>query len=135
MKTVIIALLICLISTVCYADVPKVVIETLIYEGVGEGKEGMIKIAHVIQQRAKERGLSFSQVVLQPYQFSCNNDSVRLHKYSDGDYALAVEAWMESLNVTNTGANHYHAVYVYPYWADQFERIERVKKHIFYKGK
>ena len=41
----------------------------------------------------------------------------------------------ENMQVTSTGATHYHATYVRPYWAPTLDRITRIGSHIFYRMK
>ena len=37
------------------------------------------------------------------------------------------------ISVIGSEATHYHNDTVHPYWADEFNRIRRIGKHIFYK--
>lgn len=52
------------------ADIPKSVIDVLIAEAVGEGPEGMRRVAETILNRAAVRGLSPEQVVTQKHQYA-----------------------------------------------------------------
>ena len=66
--------------------------------------------------------------------------------YCDGrsDTTNDKDAWYESLEIATLvyyskrfdptdGAIMYHAVYVSPYWTDDFDRTVRIDEHIFYK--
>ena len=48
----------------------RIVALTILGEARGEGEKGMRGIAAVIVQRSKNRGLTYEQVCLQPWQFS-----------------------------------------------------------------
>ena len=112
----------------------QVVIDTLIFEAIGEGFDGMVEVAIVIRNRARERKQSFEEVVKAPYQFSCWNKGAVRHKYRQKDYDLAKKAWEYSAVAKNDGANLYHAYYVVPNWDwSKCKFIKKVGKHYFYK--
>lgn len=114
---------------------------TLLAEARGEGERGMAAVACVIRQRAEERGLSFNQVCLQKWQFSCWNgkqikDLKHLLKEPQAKYALWLEANMDKLKPEALGhANHYHATWMkkLPYWAKGEKPVKIVGQHAFYK--
>ena len=115
-------------------------IQTIILEAGNQGINGMVAVGEVIRTRARERGLSFERICLQPKQFSCWNDresaSRRLHRESREIGELAAMAWELSAtsNLTHH-ADHYHADYIKPpYWAKSMCKTTKVGTHIFYKS-
>ena len=114
---------------------------TLLAEARGEGQRGMAAVACVIRQRAEERGLSFKQVCLQKWQFSCWNgkdakDLKHLLEEPQAKYALWLEANMDKLKPDALGhANHYHATWMkkLPYWAKGKKPVKIIGQHAFYK--
>jgi spore germination cell wall hydrolase CwlJ-like protein len=114
----------------------------LLAEASGEGVEGMLAVASVIKTRSKNRKISYSEVCLQPQQFSCwNGKSVSdLHKkWIDSQnvrIALMIAQNMNQIDTAILGnADHYHAVYCNPYWKDNTKKIIQIGNHIFYKLK
>ena len=114
---------------------------TILAEARGEGERGMAAVACVIRQRAEERNLSFDQVCLQKWQFSCWNgkqikDLNHLLKKPQAEYALWLEANMDKLKPEALGnANHYHATWMkkLPYWAEGKKPVKIVGQHAFYR--
>ena len=141
-KRIIILMLGILVGFVCFvqADYDQTIVAaTLIMEAGGEYYEGSLEAVYeVIYNRAIEKNQSFSEVCLAPKQFSCWNGK---------DIMSAVEKasqhprWNEAMKIayedpkTNytMGADHYHADYVRPYWADSLTRTVKIGLHIFYK--
>ena len=131
-----------LVGFVCFvqADYDQTIVAaTLIMEAGGEYHEGSLEAVYeVIYNRAIKKNQSFSEVCLAPKQFSCWNGK---------DIMSAVEKasqhprWNEAMKIayedpkTNytMGADHYHADYVRPYWADSLTRTVKIGLHIFYK--
>ncbi len=114
---------------------------TVLAEARGEGQRGMAAVACVIRQRAENRGLSFKQVCLQKWQFSCWNgkeikDLTHLLDEPQAKYALWLEANMDKLKPEALGyANHYHATWMreLPYWAKGKKPAKIVGQHAFYR--
>ena len=114
---------------------------TVLAEARGEGQRGMAAVACVIRQRAENRGLSFKQVCLQKWQFSCWNgkeikDLTHLLDEPQAKYALWLEANMDKLKPEALGyANHYHATWrrELPYWAKGKKPAKIVGQHAFYR--
>jgi spore germination cell wall hydrolase CwlJ-like protein len=141
-KRIIVLILGILVGFVCFvqADYDQTIVAaTLIMEAGGEYYEGSLEAVYeVIYNRAIEKNQSFSEVCLAPKQFSCWNGK---------DIMSAVEKasqhprWNEAMKIayedpkTNytMGADHYHADYVRPYWADSLTRTVKIGLHIFYK--
>lgn len=121
---------------------------TLVAEAKNQGYIGMLAVAEVIRTRAKDRNLTFDQVVLQKWQFSCWNDlqdgfrlvydvlGYRTEKEMADIHNLARKAWKDSAttNITKK-ANLYHATYVHPDWAKSHKvhYITAIGKHLFYR--
>ena len=65
----------------------RIVALTILGEARGEGEKGMRGIAAVIVQRSKNRGLTYEQVCLEPWQFSpWNAGGGKVKKESELDY-------------------------------------------------
>lgn len=116
----------------------EIVTATLILEAGGEYSLGAMEAVHeVIITRAHKRGLSPSQVCLQPRQFACWSD---VELASQVIKAKRHRRWREAFAITYLpltsyarGADHYHADYCDPYWNKSMQVVARVGRHIFYK--
>lgn len=120
-------------------------------EARGEGVEGMQAVACVIMNRlaisiAKDGywwGNNVIQICQKPYQFSCWNRSDPNYRKlinvdeSDIHFASAVRvanrAIAGTLGDTTSGATHYHASGVSPYWAKGEKPLAVIGTHIFYR--
>lgn len=109
-------------------------------EARGEGREGMLAVAEVI----RNRGADPARTVLEPYQFSCLNDSparelVRRMKTSPrwgAAHRIATMLYLhpQDLGDTTRGATHYHATGIKPpNWATKNRRTTQIGNHIFYR--
>ena len=96
----------------------RIVAQTILAEARGDGRAGMYAVACCIKVRAQKRNLSFKQVCLQPYQFSCwnANDPNRskmdlLLTLPQAEYAMLLARNMHKVNteVINQ-ATHYMTV-------------------------
>jgi spore germination cell wall hydrolase CwlJ-like protein len=120
---------------------------TLVAEAKNQGYIGMLAVAEVIRTRAKLRHLSYDEVALQKWQFSCWNNPqegfrqvydlvyFKNEKQMEDIHNTARKAWIDSAttNVTK-GADLYHATYVKPDWNWSKTRyITAIGKHLFYK--
>ena len=142
MKKILLIILLIMLGFVCFvqADYDQTIVAaTLIMEAGGEYYEGSLEAVYeVIYNGAIKKNQSFSEICLAPKQFSCWNGK---------DIMSAVEKasqhprWNEAMKIayedpkTNytMGADHYHADYVRPYWADSLTRTVKIGLHIFYK--
>jgi len=142
MKKILLIILLAMLGFVCFvqADYDQTIVAaTLIMEAGGEYHEGSLDAVYeVIYNRAIKKNQSFSEVCLAPKQFSCWNGK---------DIMSAVEKasqhprWNEAMKIayedpkTNytMGADHYHADYIRPYWADSLTPTVKIGLHIFYK--
>lgn len=116
------------------------IINTLIAEANAEGPEGMRRVAETILNRAAIRGIDPAQVVRQPYQYT--------GYYAPGPAAVAAQrdpavrsaaeaAWELARQPGDPtgGADHYHANYVSPGWADAMPRTGQYGQHLFYRSR
>lgn len=122
-----------------------VMARTIWGEAQGEGFLGMRAAAHVINNRKNSEDWpdTIELVCKQPYQFSVWNDNdpnlSKIEDVEDGDVlfdmAQAISERVLSGYDTDItgGADHYHAVYVDPDWADDDKITARIGLHIFYK--
>ena len=126
----------------------------LYHEARGEGVLGMVAVALVTQNRANVgfRGQkTVCGVVYDPYQFSWTHELTPaqqqptdpaawrtaqeiaqqvLQAEDGGKFAAEVQL----LNILLGDADHYHADYVDPYWANHMDGLVQVGRHIFYRG-
>ena len=129
------------IGLICASSTAKagIVALTILAEARGEGPDGMAAVAACIYQRSINRNLTPEQVCLQRKQFSCWNgkseaDLKHLLKLPQAKTALWLEENLHRLNRAKIGyADHYHADYVSPYWADKSKKTIVIGKHIFYR--
>lgn len=142
---IIIALWACLGPKMAYcAEVgnERVVLDTLIGEGVSEGVDGMRAIAEVIRNRAEHRGTTMSEECLRPRQFSFWNTPNRASAWllvhgSEEAYQDAMHALDDALDGSRTvgASRHYYAEYIRtPVWAQGAGPMYKVGKHIFLEG-
>ena len=117
------------------------------FEARSEPIQGQIAIAEVTLNRVASPNYpdDICGVVLQDnsqgcqYSWWCDgkSDYPREENSLRTSKALA-ELMMEEgdyISVIGSEATHYHNDTVHPYWADEFVRIRRIGKHIFYKQK
>lgn len=119
---------------------------TLWAEARGEPYEGMVAVARVIRNRARQGWAhDYVGVVLQPYQFSCWNtqDPNRLSAarvdVADPNFVRCRQAWIESeahdagigdavMYYNPAGVSHT------PAWATEDKYVTTVGHHAFYRG-
>lgn len=135
-----------------YKDIEKdVLARTLWGEARGEGEQGMHAVANVIVNRvaiSQEKGTfwwgnNIIGVCQKPWQFSCwNSSDPNFEKLKQGEIPgeafrtarrLAEMACEGCLADITSGATHYHAVGISPYWAKREKPVEVIGKHIFYR--
>lgn len=98
-------------------------------EARGESFEGQAAVAEVIYNRCTNRGQSVEQVIWADKQFAYPYGG---EISQDTKEAVAAVFDYELLNLD--GAEYFHADYVLPSWADDFEEVCHIGGHIFYKG-
>ncbi len=127
-----------------------VLARTLWGEARGEGERGMIAVASVILNREKISrikgkfwwGNNIIQICQKPYQFSCwnradpNFKKLQIVDKIDPHFKTALKiagrADVGDLEDITSGATHYHADYVTPYWAKGKEPVTVIGSHKFY---
>lgn len=113
-------------------------------EARGEGVKGMQAVAEVIINRQNKNRFpdTIEEVVKQPWQFSVWNESdVNKNKALQVDKSndmykkalLIAEKVLHNQHEPLVGeADHYHATYVTPSWADPNKTVAQIGNHIFY---
>ena len=112
------------------SDAEREMIERVVAaEARGESFEGQAAVAEVIYNRCINRGQSVEQVIWADKQFA--------YPYGgeiSQDTKEAVAAVFDYELLSLDGAEYFHADYVTPSWAEDFEEVCRIGGHIFYKG-
>ena len=123
-------------------EAEKTCIATAIYhEARGEPLEGMIAVANVIVNRMKSQWFPSTAcgVVYQRKQFSWTLFPSKLVPVVDFRNAhimkIAELAMLGRLIDYTSGATHYHANYVSPYWKHTKTYTVTIGNHIFYRWK
>lgn len=115
----------------------KDVINTLIAESIGEGPEGMRRIAETILNRAEQRGISPAEVVRQRSQYTgySNPGPAAIRAQSDpASISAAQAAWdlAQGPDDPTNGANHYwNPSIVNPSWAGGMTQLGQFGNHAF----
>lgn len=113
------------------------VIKTLIAEGIGEGQEGMRRIAETILNRADQRGISPAEVVRQRAQYTGYSapGPAAVRAQSDPSALTAAQAaWQmaQGPDDPTNGANHYwNPNIVNPSWAGSMTSLGQFGNHAF----
>ena len=120
-----------MIDAICLAAV-------LYFEARSEPPDAQAAVAGVVLERVAHPKYpdTICEVALQRKQFSAFNRGVprpRNEKAWSAAIALA-QAILDDPEgtVPISGATHYHAVNVRPYWADQYKYLGRHGAHLFY---
>ena len=112
------------------SDAEREMIERVVAaEARGESFEGQAAVAEVIYNRCVNRGQSVEQVIWADKQFA--------YPYGgeiSQDTKEAVAAVFDYEILSLGGAEYFHADYVTPSWAQDFEEVCHIGNHIFYKG-
>lgn len=114
------------------------IINTLIAEGVGEGQEGMRRIAETILNRAEQRGISPAEVVRQRAQYtgySAPGPGAVRAQSDPVAISAAQAAWQMAQGPDDPtgGANHYfNPNIVTPSWASAMTPTGQFGNHAFY---
>jgi len=154
MKRVASALLVSILTTWAFVSIAQAEIskretyclaQNIFFEARSESLASQAMIAEVTFNRALSKNFpnTICEVVWQRKQFSWTHDG----KHDDPTRMsfLDREAWKEiykaaELIINNpegylpkTGATHYHADYVKPYWTSEMKYLGKVGSHLFYK--
>lgn len=112
------------------SDAEREMIERVVAaEARGESFEGQAAVAEVIYNRCINRGQSVEEVIWADKQFA--------YPYGgeiSQDTKEAVAAVFDYELLSLDGAEYFHADYVMPSWAQDFEEVCHIGGHIFYKG-
>lgn len=123
------------------------------HEARGESEEAQLAVAHVTLNRVASSRFpdSVCGVVKQAKRDSAGKiirHRCQFSWFCDGqsDTPKEAQAWHRAQRLASTairwyavgedfslGATHYHADYVRPYWADAFEHVLTLDKHLFYR--
>jgi len=117
----------------------KAVIDTLIAEAGGEGRDGLIAAAWALQQRAAARGLTLDQTVKQSGAFEgySNPGSGSRKAQQNSRLRAQVEAILDGVSkgtIPNPvpGADHFLSGNANPSWAKNMDLVGQVGGHRFY---
>jgi spore germination cell wall hydrolase CwlJ-like protein len=123
----------------------RIVAQTILAEARGDGRAGMYAVAACIKVRAQKRNLSFKQVCLQPYQFSCWNKNDPNRKKMDmlltlpqAEYAWQLARNMDKVNTEAINkADHYMTVKLWKTgtvkWARGQKPVAFWGSHVFFR--
>lgn len=113
------------------------VINTLIAEGIGEGQEGMRRIAETILNRADQRGMTPAEVVRQRAQYTgyaAPGPAAVRAQQNPASISAAQAAWQMAQGPDDPtgGANHYwNPNIVNPSWAGSMQPLGNYGNHAF----
>lgn len=117
----------------------------IFYEAAGEGEVGQRAVAQVVLNRVRHPAFpsSVCGVVYQGSelrtgcQFTFTCDGSLLRRPSERGWAtarrIAVQALQGRVEPSVGMATHYHADYVFPYWAPTLDKVAAIDTHIFYR--
>ena len=119
--------------------------EAIYFEARGEPEQGQAAVAQVVLNRVRS-GIFPTKVCAVVYQdrnhpfacqfsFACDGSSLRIEE--PGAWATATRIAEQVVSGANYNpkvaeALNYHANYVYPDWAGDLRRVDRIGTHIFY---
>ena len=126
--------------------------QNIYYEARGSNRADRIAVADVVLNRVKDTRYpnTICEVVKQGRQYadgSMIRNQCQFSWYCDGksDWPRDMDAWVDAQQIAyniiqwsdgrglTEGATHYHAKYVSPEWAKDFDLIGRIGVHIFYR--
>lgn len=116
----------------------------IFFEARSESLEGQLMIAEVTLNRVNSNQFpnTICEVVWQDKQFSWTHDGIHddptrmnyVDRVAWHEIQILANQILDQPNILlNTGATHYHAYYVEPYWADELTLLGQVDSHIFYE--
>ncbi len=122
-----------------YSEKKECLALNVYHEARGESIEGQYAVAHVTMNRVTDRRWAdnICDVVYQRKQFSWTHTISDPTPKEKRAWKTAQEVARRTLDGTapdNTGnATHYHADYVTPAWANEYEKVSKIGIHIFYR--
>jgi len=119
--------------------------EAIYFEARGEPEAGQAAVAQVVLNRVRS-GIFPTNVCAVVYQdrnrpyacqfsFACDGTSLRIEEPAAWTTATRIAQDVVSGALYNpkvAEALNYHAYYVYPFWAGELRRVDRIGGHIFY---
>jgi len=109
----------------------------LYHEARGEPLEGQVAVVLVVRNRARGNPRNVCRVIHARHQFSWTQHKPRLPKPHrptlDRLTAVARAAW--NMADYTRGATHYHALHVFPDWAQVHHPVGVWGRHMFYRSK
>ena len=132
-------------SAISKGSEQRILAQTILAEARGDGRAGMYAVAACIKVRAQKRNLSFKEVCLQPWQFSCWNKNDPNRKKMDMLLTLpqAEYAWQLARNMDKVKtevinqATHYMTVKLWKTgrvkWARGRKPVAFWGSHAFFK--
>lgn len=116
--------------------------ENIYMEGAGENFEGKVGIAQVTINRAnsKKFGRGVCGEIYADSQFSWVKSKPRALRVRDKtaykeSEEVAKKVLLEGFRLPALiNADHYHATYVHPVWANKMKQVAKIGNHIFYEG-
>lgn len=115
-------------------------VDTVIAEAGGEGPEGMAAVAHVIRNRATRTG-DVGDVIRRRAQFEGYENPGPGSQRAQRDPAMRQTAedilrqvWSGELPDPTGHADHFHASYVSPSWANNMQQTTQIGGHLFYRA-
>ena len=126
-------LLSCWVPRVEGAEI-DIVVETIAREASGESFEAQVMVAQVIITRSRERRMTYDQVCLQKWQFSCWNKGTKQKKRTMRELRIAQKAFKSALGSTLLPkvTHHYDTSIKAPYWAKSMQFVCQIGKLKFY---
>lgn len=111
------------------------------HEARGESWEGQAAVVHVTMNRVADPRFpdNICNVVWQDSQFSWTNDGRSDYPHDEEAWTIAQDIveiaydWWQRGEDFSEGATFYHAHWVNPYWASQFEQTVEIGVHTFYR--
>jgi N-acetylmuramoyl-L-alanine amidase len=126
--------------------------QNIYYEARSSNRADRIAVADVVMNRVRDNRYpnTICKVVKQGKQHASGamkRNMCQFSWYCDGrsDWPQDMDAWVEAQQIAynmaifgdargiTEGATHYHAKYVSPNWARDFQMIGRIGEHIFYR--
>ena len=121
-------------ARLCNERQVSIVKKTILAEAGGEGQQGMLAVASVIENRVRQKGLKPAEVCLQKKQFSCWNKGTPVvltnKKVSAFAEKLAREICDGEFEPIGRW-NHYCRTDAYPVWREKMLIKTVIGRHVF----
>lgn len=92
-------------------------------------------MAQVTLNRARKKGKTVKEVVLEKNQFSWVKQKPRVREFDAFVQCTSVALYAMARSDTTKGSTHFHANYVKPGWRKKMKRTMQIGDHIFYREK